>query len=139
MVEILDLSYRKPRTQRSGYPFLTVNCVFRFPDCPDKESLKSKALSLALPTYRTLANESKERLLQGEWKWVWTFGEPEWKYLEKFDTFWFRQWVSDCSVTRAVLSELRYFQHYGKLPSVYRQLDAGVILRHIETLGRYWD
>lgn len=65
--------------------------------------------------------------------------EPAWRYLEKFDTFWFREWVSFCSVTEALVSELKHFQVTGQLPSVYRGVTQSVVLRHLETLHNYWD
>ena len=73
------------------------------------------------------------------WGKEWTYAEPTWQYIEKFDCFWFREWVADCSVTRAIISELQHFKKYGVLPSVYRSVEEGIILQHLETLQRYWD
>ena len=59
--------------------------------------------------------------------------------IEKFDTFWFREWIADSSVTRAILDEIDYYQLFGKLKSVYRHSDVGIILQHLRTLHSYWD
>ena len=67
------------------------------------------------------------------------FNEKKWHYLEKFGTFWSREWVADCLVTRAVLRELEIYQKLGKFPSVYRGVDSHIIYQHIDTLQRYWD
>ena len=67
------------------------------------------------------------------------FNDKKWHYLEKFDTFWSREWVADCLVTRAVLRELEIYQKLGKFPSVYRGVDAHIMYQHIDTLQRYWD
>jgi hypothetical protein len=71
---------------------------------------------------------------------AWIHNDPAWRYLEKFDVFWFRTWSADCSVTRAIIAELEYYKKYGKLPSVYRAVDSCIILSHLRTLGEtYWD
>ena len=67
------------------------------------------------------------------------FNDRKWVYLEKFSTFWSREWVADCLVTRAVLRELEIYQKLGKFPSVYRGVDEHIIYQHIDTLQRYWD
>jgi hypothetical protein len=70
---------------------------------------------------------------------AWTHQDPPWQYIEKFDSFWFREWLSDCTVTRAIIAELQYFKDHGELPSVYRSVEEGIILTHLESLQRYWD
>jgi hypothetical protein len=70
---------------------------------------------------------------------AWTHEDPTWRYIEKFDCFWFREWVADCTVTRAIVSELAYYKEHGKLPSVYRSVEDGIILSHLRTLHSYWD
>ena len=67
------------------------------------------------------------------------FNDKKWRYLEKFDAFWMREWVADCLVTRAVLRELETYHKLGKFPSVYRGVDAHIMYQHIDTLQRYWD
>jgi hypothetical protein len=139
MIKILDLSYRQPKARKSEYPFLIVNCVFRLSDSEEGNCLKIKALSLSRETTRVLASDSEENLEKGDWKWMWTFSDPVWRHIPKFDVFWLRTWVSDCPVTRAALSELREYEQNGSLSTAYRQLDGGVILRHLQTLDSYWD
>jgi hypothetical protein len=70
---------------------------------------------------------------------AWTHEDPTWQYIPKFDVFWLREWIADCTVTRAVIAELEYFKENGKLPSVYRSTDESVVLSHLRTLSQYWD
>jgi hypothetical protein len=70
---------------------------------------------------------------------AWTHADPSWRYIEKFDCFWFREWIADCAPTRAIIAELEHYKEHGKLPSVYRSVDSCIILSHLETLQRYWD
>ena len=69
----------------------------------------------------------------------YTLNDKKWHYLEKFDTFWLREWIADCTVTRAVLKELEVFQKTGKLESVYRSVDSHIIYQHLSLLNQYWD
>lgn len=70
---------------------------------------------------------------------AWTRQDPPFYYLEKFNTFWFRQWIADSSVTRAIISELEYYKQHGKLPSVYRHAEEYIIVSHFHCLDRLWD
>jgi hypothetical protein len=70
---------------------------------------------------------------------AWTHQDRPWQYIEKFNVFWFREWLADCTVTRAIIAELQYFKDHGELPSVYRSVEEGIILTHLESLQRYWD
>ena len=70
---------------------------------------------------------------------AWTHNDPVWRHIEKFDVFWFREWIADCAVTRSIIQELKYYKEHGSLPSVYRSIDECIILSHLETLQRYWD
>ena len=67
------------------------------------------------------------------------FNDKKWHYLEKFDTFWMREWIADCAVTRSILKELEVFQKTGKLESVYRGVDSHILYLHLSTLNQYWD
>lgn len=70
---------------------------------------------------------------------TWTYHDPSLVYLEKFDTFWLRECVSDCPVTRSIIEELSHYKETGKLLHKYRFTDGSVILRHLKTLDAYWD
>jgi hypothetical protein len=70
---------------------------------------------------------------------AWVHGDPPWRYLEKFDCFWFREWIADSTVTRALISELQHYKDHGHLSSVYRTVESSIILSHLRTLGTYWD
>jgi hypothetical protein len=69
----------------------------------------------------------------------YTLNDKKWRYLEKFDVFWLREYVSDCTVTRSILKELEVFQKTGKLPSVYRGTDSSVLYSLLGTLQQFWD
>ena len=70
---------------------------------------------------------------------AWVHGEPPWSYIEKFDCFWFREWIADCGPTRAIIAELEHYKEHGTLPSVYRTVESSIILSHLRTLHEYWD
>jgi hypothetical protein len=65
--------------------------------------------------------------------------DPLFNYLEKFETFHFRGYIADCTVTNAVLDELQYYNELGRFPSTYRHNDGSIFLRHIKTLDEFWD
>jgi len=69
----------------------------------------------------------------------WVHGDPTWQYIEKFDVFWFREWIADSTVTRAIIAELQHYKDHGCLPSVYRTVESSIILSHLRTLQEYWD
>jgi hypothetical protein len=70
---------------------------------------------------------------------AWTTQDPPFYYLEKFSTFWFREWIADSLPTKMMLWELQYYKENGKLPSVYRHTDECIILQHLRSLQGYWD
>ncbi len=70
---------------------------------------------------------------------AWVHEDPPWRHVEKFDVFWFRSWIADSTVTRAIIAELEYFKDHGTLPSVYRTIEDSIILSHLRTLETYWD
>ena len=69
----------------------------------------------------------------------YTLNDKKWRYLEKFDVFWLREWIVDSPVTRAILKELEVYKRTGKLKSVYRATDSHILYNHFDTLQRYWD
>jgi hypothetical protein len=69
----------------------------------------------------------------------YTLNDKKWRYLEKFDVFWLREWIVDSPVTRAILKELEVFQKTGKLPSVYRGTDSHIIYSYLSILNQLWD
>lgn len=70
---------------------------------------------------------------------AWTYQDPPFYYLEKFNTFHFRQYVADSTVTRAIIHELQHYKQHGTLPSVYRHAEEYVVLSHFHCLDRLWD
>lgn len=135
-IKILDLSYRS--SKNSEFPWLLVNCVFKLDDNED-HPYRQRALGESQHFTINMAADTPEQLDRGKFKKMWVLSDPEWSYVEKFDVFWFRQRVSDCSVTRSCLQELRYFEEHGYFPSFYRHVSEGVFLRHLRCLGSYWD
>ncbi len=77
--------------------------------------------------------------VNNRWGKAWTHQDATWQYIEKFDTFWLREWVTDCGVVRELLKELNHFYKTGKTLYTHRGVDDGVIMLHLETLNRYWD
>ena len=73
------------------------------------------------------------------YKHCWTHKECPWHYIEKFDTFHFREWIADSVVTQALLNEIVYYKATGEMLSKYRTIPGQIILEHFQTLGRYWD
>lgn len=125
-------------------PFLICNITFKIDGGGDNGFYKQRAINESKEIVKDLIFDSPEDfeiylLNNGPPKTAWRIYEPEWKYLEKFDTFWFRNYVADCTVTRQVLKEIEYFMELGKFPSSYRNMDTGVFLRHLRCLGLYWD
>lgn len=148
-------------------PFLVVNAVFRCEPgyYRDKAMARSKdyrqvivtgspeeeeaAFAARFEEHMGAMDENPELSSLEEWvqwankqpepKRVWTYDDPLWYHIEKFDVFHFREWVSDCPVTRAALQELRLYQIDGNTGSVYRTTEEEIVLKHLETISSYWD
>ena len=73
------------------------------------------------------------------YKNCWTHRDCPWRYIEKFQTFHFREWIADSVVTQALLNEIVYYKVTGEMLSKYRTIPGQIILEHFQTLGRYWD
>jgi hypothetical protein len=132
-------------------PYLVVNCCFKV-DKDEDTFIWERAKGESEEYQKVLTIDDPERYLEFIMNWdlncrttypgygrAWTHRDQTWQYIEKFDTFWFREWVADCSVTRAIIAELQHFKKYGVLPSVYRSVEEGIILLHLNTLQDYWD
>jgi hypothetical protein len=154
----LRVDFRKSESPKPwpDVPYLIVNCVFRCARTNDYGTdfawHQAKAYSEEYRQILTLDDPERfDAWLMDPDGWnlsskydgygrAWTHEDPAWKYIEKFDCFWFRSWSADCTVTRAIIAELEYYRKHGKLPSVYRSVDEGIILSHLRTLGEtYWD
>lgn len=135
-------------------PFIILNVVFR---CARSSDLhedytwnQAKACSEEYSQKLTIDDPGKYEkwIMRESWDLkekydgygkAWVHEDPPWRYIEKFDCFWFREWIADCGPTRAIISELQHFKDHGKLPSVYRTVESSIILSHLQTLQRYWD
>lgn len=134
-------------------PYIIVNCTFTIE--PDEDGSwsfeRAKAEAEEYREVLTIDNPKRyEDWLMSERGWslsgkydgysfAWTHQDCPWRYIEKFDTFWFREWVADCTVTRAIICELEFYHAKKRLPSVYRTLESEIILSHLRTLQSYWD
>ena len=135
-------------------PFIVLNVVFRCDRSDDYHEdytwLQAKAWSEEYIQKLTIDDPARYEkwIMRESWSLnekydgygkAWVHENPSWQYVEKFDVFWFRSWIADSTVTRAIIAELEYYKIHGKLPSVYRTIEDSIILSHLRTLGTYWD
>jgi hypothetical protein len=131
--------------------YLIVNCCFTVKPEEHDEYLWAQAKGDSEGYHKVLTIDDPERYeewIMDHWDLsetydgygrAWVNKDSSWRYISKFDCFHFREWIADCSVTRAIISELGYFKEYGKLPTVYRAIDEHIIFSHLRTLQTYWD
>ena len=132
-------------------PFIILNIVFKVEKDEDTY-LWERAKGMAEEYQEVLTIDDPERYENwicnqcgfNQFKYdgygrAWTHQDRPWQYIEKFNCFHFREWIADSTVTRAIISELQHFKDHGELPSVYRSVEEGIILTHLESLQRYWD
>jgi len=135
-------------------PYIIVNITFRIKDDSKEGNWSSLRAKAEAEDYREILTiddpkRYEDWLMRPDgWNFsskydgygrAWTHQDCPWRYIEKFDTFWFREWIADCKVTRAILNEIDYYRFFNKLPSVYRTLDSEIILSHLRALQSYWD
>ena len=130
------------------FPYIICNATFRITD--DKhlfERTKAECedyrqvLSIESPElYEKWLEDWDLNFENGyDYKRVWIHNESPFVYLEKFNTFHFREWIADTAVTRTIIAELEHYKDFGKLPSVYRHAEEYIIISHFHALDRYWD
>jgi hypothetical protein len=148
-LEITSLRWDERLGSKSDVPYIIVNCTFKVDPGSDVWQ-RAKGESEEYDYVLTVDNPEKyEKWIDtecgfGQFRYsgfgrAWVRKDPVWHYIPKFNTFWLREWVADCSVTRAAIGELEYYQKHGKLQSVYRSVDSGTILRLLRTLNAHWD
>lgn len=135
-------------------PYIIVNCCFQIEEDEEEGNWSSARAKAEAEEYRKVLTiddpKRYEDWLMSPHGWnlssrydgygrAWTHQDCPWQYLEKFDTFWFREWIADCGPTRAIISELEHYKEHGRLPSVYRTLESEIILSHLRALQSYWD
>ena len=131
-------------------PYLIINCCFTVEPETHDGYLWAQAKGDSEEYRQVLTIDNPEKYEESLLTWdyatrypgygrAWTHQDPVWQYVEKFDTYWFREWVADCPVTRAIVKDLEHYKTHGMLPTVYRTIDEGIILQHLRTLQRYWD
>jgi hypothetical protein len=150
----LRVDYRKTEkwfNDKEPCPYIIFNCCFKIDRSNDSFTWEqARADSEDYKKVLTIDNPEryKEWLMSESWNFstsyagnskAWVYNECIWQYIEKFDTFWHREWIADCTVTRAIIAELQYYKTHGKLPSVYRTLESSIVLHHLRTLHSYWD
>ena len=156
-VTITHLSWREKMTPPVGpwpaVPYLIVNVTWRVePGGDDDEGTHKMFLSATEEYQKVLTVDDPkqwEEYLVGNngfdlFKYPglekrYTLNDQKWQHIEKFSTFWLREWVVDSPVTRAILKELEVYKRAGKLESVYRATDSHILYNHFDTLQRYWD
>jgi hypothetical protein len=135
-------------------PFIIVNLTFQIEDDEEGGNWSSGRAKAEAEDYREVLTiddpKRYENWLMRPDGWnfsskydgygrAWTHQDCQWRYIEKFDTFWFREWIADCGPTRAIIQELEFYRDNGRLPSVYRTLESEIILSHLRALQSYWD
>jgi hypothetical protein len=146
----LRADYRS--SESSDVSYIIVNCTFkcaRDPENYDYAWNQAKAWSEEYRQVLTIDDPKRyENWIWDHWDLTkgydgygraWTHEDPSWRYIEKFDTFWFREWIADSLPIRMIIWELQYYKENGRLPSVYRTIDESIILSHLRTLQVYWD
>jgi hypothetical protein len=147
---LIITSLRVDERKGEVVPYLIVNCCFTVePDAHDGYLwAQAKGDSEEYRQVLTIDDPVKyeESLLDWDYSQrypgygrAWTHQDPVWQYIEKFNVFWFREWIADCPVTRAIVKDLEHYKTHGMLPTVYRSIDEGIILQHLRTLQSYWD
>ena len=129
-------------------PFIAVNACFKI---EDDEHLLERTKAECEDFRKVLSVESPEHFEKWREDWdldfekgykygrVWIHQECPYHYLEKFDTFHFRDYVADSTVTRAIIAELEHYKEHGKLPSIYRHDESYVVISLLHMLDRLWD
>jgi len=131
-------------------PYLIINCCFRVDPESHDGYLWAQAKGDSEEYRQVLTIDDPEKYEASLLTWdyttrypgygrAWTHQDPVWEYIEKFDTFHFKEWVADCPVTRAIINDLEHYKTHGMLPTVYRTIDEGIILQHLRSLQAYWD
>jgi hypothetical protein len=151
----LRIDKRNSNNESYGGPlsYLIVNATWKITQDGDGESsyLFDIAKAEANEYGKVLTIESPEDYEKwlGNWdlnfengypyKYCWTHRDCPWHYIEKFQTFHFREWIAHSVVTQALLNEIVYYKATGEMLSKYRTMPGQIILEHFQTLGRYWD
>ena len=133
-------------------PFLVINCCFKVEPDAEDGFLWAQAKGDSEEYRQVLTIDDPEKYEDYILNWnfnvksrypgysrAWTHQDQIWQYIEKFETYHFQEWISDCPVSRAIVADLEYYKEHGKLPTVYRSIDEGIILQHLRTLHSYWD
>jgi hypothetical protein len=120
-VAITSLNWREKVTPPVGHwpavPYLIVNATWQVePGGDDDEGTHKMFLSATEDYQKALTVDDPkqwEEYLAGcngldlfQYPGLerrYTLNDKKWRYIEKFSTFWLREYVSDCTVTRSIL------------------------------------
>ena len=137
-------------------PYAIVNATWKFLPSEDEHEtcLKDSAIAEAEDYHKVLILDDPKRYE----KWLetecdfpleksydgWSKGwapqtDCPWTYLEKFDTFHFREWIAWTTTTKAILNELFYYRSTGEFLDLCRCTTDSTVLKHFRTLSQYWD
>lgn len=136
----------------ANVPYLIVNCTFKIPKNEDNY-LWEQAKGDSEDYNKVLTIDDPERyenwlMSPDGWNFsskydgygkAWIHHDCPWRYIEKFDTFWFREWIASCAVTKTVVNDLAYYKEHGELRDTYRTVEGHIVLQHLRTLQTYWD
>jgi hypothetical protein len=148
-LQITSLRVNEYRGAKFDVPYLVVNCTFKV---DPGTSLWQMAKGESEEYVQRLTIDDPEKYEH----WIetqcgfdqfrypgygraWTPQDVPWRYIEKFDVFWFREWVADCRVTRAVIAELEHYKEHGTFASTHRSTDEYAVLRYLRCLESFWD
>lgn len=146
--QITHFSWREFKGKKSDVPYIVMNATWKV-DKEKDSSLWQQYFDAAQEYSKVLAIDDKdkyEKHIFSEWMtpylghyWATTMQNEKWQYLEKFDTFWKREWLADCQVVRAALYELQHIATMGEPIDTYRCTTDHLIFLHLDTLDSYWD
>lgn len=139
-IKVTSLDVRKyPDGRKSKVPFMIVNMTMKVDDGLYRSLLKSKSDEFT----KTLIIKDIDAFRETYgWRYVeeaWTYNDTLITYIDKFDVFWVRLWVSLCPLTEIAINEIRTFKETGVFPGPYRSEDSNVLIKYIESLIAFID
>ena len=148
-LQITSLRVNEYRGAKSDVPYLVINATFKIdPDTSLWQMAKGESEEYAQRLTIDDPEKYEQWVMRESWDLkdryegygrAWVPQDVPWRYLEKFDTFWFREWVADCGVTRAAIAELEYYKEHGTLASEHRSTHEYTVLRYLRCLESFWD
>lgn len=141
-IKVTSLDVRKyPDGRKSKVPFMIVNMTMKADDGLYRSLLESKSSEF---TKTFIIKDKDIGAFRETYDWslveeAWTYDDPLITYIDKFDVFWLRLWVSLCPLTEIAINEIRTFKETGVFPGPYRAEDSNVLIKYIESLIAFID